>query len=123
MLNASCADAHGDYYEHCTDCKADHDALMDVLAQQAGEAAAIVGRMKSVGVNVPQEVFVAARVEALMEALLVTRRARLAFEYAAGAKTLDQLRDGDEALKEATKVKIATPAQGGLVVPPAFRKG
>lgn len=125
MLHPTCADEHGDYFEHCPDCKADHDALMEVLAEQAGEAAAIAGRMKAVGVDVPKEVFVAARVEALVEALLVTRRARLAYEYAAGAKVLTELRDGEEVLKEHTKVRIATPQQGGLVVPggSAFRKG
>lgn len=115
--------AHGDYREGCDACKADHAALMDVLAAQAGEAAAITARMTKVGVEVPQGVLVSARVEALVEALLVTRKARLAYEWAAGEKTLDQLRDGDEALKEATKIKIVNPHEQGIVVPGSFGGG
>jgi hypothetical protein len=94
MHGPHCAREHEDFKPHCPDCQADHAAMAEVLEAQAVEADTVVARLSGAGINVPASMYAAARIEALAEALLVTQRARMAFEYVTGTKVIEQLHAG-----------------------------
>lgn len=114
MHNPTCTGEHGDYFEHCAPCKADFEALHEAIEAQADDALAMIKRLSDIGVQVPNTLFMAARVEALVETLLVTRRARMAMEYLAGERVLAELRAGQK--KMGGNLDLIVPQQGLHVV-------
>lgn len=102
----TCADEHGEFFEHCDACRADHDALLEVLAEQARESDEIVKRLAQSGVQMPAHLILMAQVEALTEAIHQTRRSRMAYEYVVGEKVLTQLREGQKQLAKHTDALV-----------------
>lgn len=99
MHGPHCSHEHTDFKEHCDACRADHEAMMEVLEKQADEAQEIIGRL---GVQPPATLFASARLEALIDALITTKRARMAYEYVAGDKIVDELKTAQKQLANDT---------------------
>lgn len=113
--SSTCTEHTGmqDYVQGCDACAKEREARTGRLGGQVDQANHIMKRLAEAGIQPPATVFLASRLEALIE-LSLDGNERLShhFEEVAGDKVLDQLREGQRQVYEASKAQARS-----LVVP------
>ena len=97
----------------CGACKAEHDQRWDVIQELTTDVQVRVSGLEAMGVRIPQEAFLAVRLNMLAEYILQDPRSRGLFEGEYMRQVTEQLKEAQSAAKEPI---LSTPPDRKLTV-------